>query len=105
MGDDTSVRYTNTVLYDDAFNKIVGDVLLHADGSWSESNGDEDVKEEINGSNRVLTRSLQNWHTHLAMQLNARDFSDGYPLHRWLNEAIFPTEAKITPEYLSLIHI
>ena len=60
MGDDTSVRYTNTVLYDDAFNKIVGDVLLHADGSWSESNGDEDVREEINGSNRVLTRSLQN---------------------------------------------
>ena len=62
--------------------------------------GDEDVVEEIDGSQRVLTRSLQNWHTHLAMQLNARDFSDGYPLHRWLNEAIFPTEARITPEYV-----
>ena len=100
MGDDTAVRYTNTVLYDDEFNKIVGDVLLHQDGSWSESRGDEDVVEEIDGSQRVLTRSLQNWHTHLAMQLNARDFSDGYPLHRWLNEAIFPTEARITPEYV-----
>ena len=100
MGDDTAVRYTNTVLYDDDFNKIVGDVLLHNDGSWSKSNGDEDVVEEIDGSQRVLTRSLQNWHTHLAMQLNARDFSDGYPLHRWLNEAIFPTEARITPEYV-----
>ena len=100
MGDDTAVRYTNTVLYDDEFNKIVGDVLLHQDGSWSESKGDEDVVEEIDGSQRVLTRSLQNWHTHLAMQLNARDFSDGYPLHRWLNEAIFPTEARITPEYV-----
>ena len=100
MGDDTAVRYTNTVLYDDDFNKIVGDVLLHQDGSWSESKGDEDVVEEIDGSQRVLTRSLQNWHTHLAMQLNARDFSDGYPLHRWLNEAIFPTEARITPEYV-----
>ena len=100
MGDDTAVRYTNTVLYDDDFNKIVGDVLLHHDGSWSESKGDEDVVEEIDGSQRVLTRSLQNWHTHLAMQLNARDFSDGYPLHRWLNEAIFPTEARITPEYV-----
>ena len=100
MGDDTAVRYTNTVLYDDDFNKIVGDVLLHRDGSWSESKGDEDVVEEIDGSQRVLTRSLQNWHTHLAMQLNARDFSDGYPLHRWLNEAIFPTEARITPEYV-----
>ena len=100
MGDDRAVRYTNTVLYDDDFNKIVGDVLLHHDGSWSESKGDEDVVEEIDGSQRVLTRSLQNWHTHLAMQLNARDFSDGYPLHRWLNEAIFPTEARITPEYV-----
>ena len=100
MGDDTAVRYTNTVLYDDDFNKIVGDVLLHQDGSWSESKGDEDVIEVIDGSQRVLTRSLQNWHTHLAMQLNARDFSDGYPLHRWLNEAIFPTEARITPEYV-----
>ena len=100
MGDDRAVRYTNTVLYDDDFNKIVGDVLLHHDGTWSESKGDEDVVEEIDGSQRVLTRSLQNWHTHLAMQLNARDFSDGYPLHRWLNEAIFPTEARITPEYV-----
>lgn len=100
MGDDTAVRYTNTVLYDDNFNKIIGNVLLHKDGSWSASNGDEDVVEEIDGSNRVITRSLQNWHTHLAMQLNARDFSDGYPLHRWLNEAIFPTEARITPDYV-----
>ena len=100
MGDDTAVRYTNTVLYDDNFNKIIGNVLLHKDGSWSTSNGDEDVVEEIDGSNRVITRSLQNWHTHLAMQLNARDFSDGYPLHRWLNEAIFPTEARITPDYV-----
>ncbi|OUV38376.1 MAG: amidohydrolase [Methanobacteriota archaeon] len=102
MGDDTAVRYTNTVLYDDNFNKIIGNVLLHKDGSWSASNGDEDVVEEIDGSNRVLTRSLQNWHTHLAMQLNARDFSDGYPLHRWLNEAIFPTEARITPDYVRI---
>ena len=102
MGDDTAVRYTNTVLYDDDFNKIVGDVLLHEDGSWSKSQGDEDVIEEIDGSQRVLTRSLQNWHTHLAMQLNARDFSDGYPLHRWLNEAIFPTEARITPDYVRI---
>ncbi|MGA0379878.1 MAG: amidohydrolase family protein [Candidatus Poseidoniaceae archaeon] len=102
MGDDTAVRYTNTVLYDDDFNKIVGDVLLHEDGSWSESRGDEDVIEEIDGSQRVLTRSLQNWHTHLAMQLNARDFSDGYPLHRWLNEAIFPTEARITQDYVRI---
>ena len=100
MGDDAAVRYRNTVLVDESGKKHLGDVLLHSDGAWSVSNGDEDVKQDVDGSNRLITRSLQNWHTHLAMQLNARDFSDGFPLHRWLNEAIFPTEAKITPEFV-----
>ena len=79
MADDLSVRYRNTVLYDHGGKKVTGDVLLHQDGSWAFSNGDEDVAEQIDGSKRLITRSLQNWHTHLAMQLNARDFSDGFP--------------------------
>ena len=76
------------------------EMLLHENGNWSKSIGDEDVQQDLDGSNRLITCSLQNWHTHLAMQLNARDFSDGFPLHRWLNEAIFPTEAKLNPEYV-----
>ena len=99
---DAPVRYRNAVLYDHDGVKVMGDVLLHADGSWTQSNGDEDVTQDIDGSKRLITRSFQNWHTHLAMQLNARDFSDGYPLHRWLNEAIFPTEARITPDYVRI---
>lgn len=102
MADDASIRYRNAVLYDENGHKHVGDVLLHADGNWSASNGDEDVRQDIDGSGRLITRSLQNWHTHLAMQLNARDFSDGFPLHRWLNEAIFPTESKLNPEYVRI---
>lgn len=102
MADDTSVRYRNAVLYDENGGKHVGDVLLHQDGAWSTSKGDEDVQHDIDGSGRLITRSLQNWHTHLAMQLNARDFSDGFPLHRWLNEAIFPTESKLNPEYVRI---
>ena len=39
---------------------------------------------------------------HLAMQLNARDFGDGYDLNRWLNKAIFPTEARLNPEYVRI---
>ena len=100
MADDASVRYRNAVLYDESGNKHVGDVVLHHDGRWSKSNGDEDVQNELDGSGRLITRSLQNWHTHLAMQLNARDFSDGFPLHRWLNEAVFPTESRLNPEYV-----
>jgi 5-methylthioadenosine/S-adenosylhomocysteine deaminase len=87
-------------LYDESGRKHVGDVLLNKDGSYAPSMGDEDVQADLDGTNRLITRSLQNWHTHLAMQLNARDFSDGFPLHRWLNEAIFPTEAKLNPEYV-----
>ena len=100
MADDSSVRYRNAVLYDESGRKHVGDVLLHDDGLWSESKGDEDVQHDLDGSGKLITRSLQNWHTHLAMQLNARDFSDGFPLHRWLNEAVFPTEARLNPEYV-----
>lgn len=100
MTSEYAARYTNSVLYDDKGKKHLGDFLIHDDGSWSHSNGDEDVRQVIDGSSKLLTRSLQNWHTHLAMQLNARDFSDGFVLDRWLNEAIFPTEAKLNPEYV-----
>ena len=100
MSEDMSVRYRNAVLYDEQGHKYIGDVLLHDNGDWTESKGDEDVQRDLDWSSRLITRSLQNWHTHLAMQLNARDFSDGFPLHRWLNEAIFPTEAKLNPEYV-----
>jgi len=100
MTTEYAARYTNTVLYDDAGQKHLGDFLLHDDGAWSISNGDEDVRYVIDGSDKLLTRSLQNWHTHLAMQLNARDFSDGFTLDRWLNEAIFPTESRLNPEYV-----
>jgi len=100
MSEEYAARYTDTVLYDSSANKFVGDVLIHDDGGWSKSNGDEDVRQVIDGKSRLLTRSLQNWHTHLAMQLNARDFSDGYPLNQWLNEVIFPTEARLNPEYV-----
>ena len=96
------VLYRNAILYDENCRKFDGDVILHANGSWSKANGDEDVEFSKDGKGRLITRSLQNWHTHLSMQLNARDFSDGFPLHRWLNEAIFPTEAKLNADYVRI---
>ena len=97
--DEASVRYTNAVLIDDEQRTHIGDFLLHADGSWSASNGDEDVVHNLDGSKKLITRSFQNWHTHLPMQLNARDFSDGLPLQEWLEKSIFPTEMNLTKEY------
>ena len=87
--DEASVRYTNAVLIDDEQRTHTGDFLLHSDGTWSKSNGDEDVVHNLDGSKRLITRSFQNWHTHLPMQLNARDFSDGLPLQNGLRNLSF----------------
>ncbi|MDP6869497.1 MAG: amidohydrolase family protein [Candidatus Poseidoniaceae archaeon] len=95
---DAAVLYTNAVLIDDYQQRHLGNFLLHSDGSWTKSNGDEDVVETIDGTRRLITRSFQNWHTHLPMQLNARDFSDGLPLDEWLEKSIFPTEMNLTPD-------
>ena len=87
-------RITDTWLYD-GFSTNRGDFLLHEDGSWEKSKGDEDVHEVIDGKNRFFTRSLQNWHTHLPMTLN-RGMGEGLDLMSWLKTSIFPTEEKIT---------
>ena len=97
--DEAAARYTNAVLVDDNQQTHLGDFLLNSDGSWAPSNGDEDVIHNLDGSKKLITRSFQNWHTHLPMQLNARDFSDGLPLQEWLQKSIFPTEMRLTKEY------
>tara|TARA_B100001113_G_scaffold351930_1_gene352129 strand:+ start:315 stop:1643 length:1329 start_codon:yes stop_codon:yes gene_type:complete len=99
--EEISVRYRNSHLIDENCILHQGDFLLHKDGSWSKSNGDEDVKFNLNGSDRVITRSLQNWHTHLAMILN-RGTGEDLPLQRWLEEIIFPTEKKLNSELVEL---
>ena len=45
----------------------------------------------------VALPGLANMHTHSAMTL-LRSAGSGLPLHRWLNEAIFPREAQLTPQ-------
>ena len=99
--DEAPVRYRDTRLIDDDCRMFSGDVLLHEDGSWSESNGDEDVRHDIDGSTRLITRSLQNWHTHLAMVLN-RGIGEGLDLQAWLEQSIFPSEERLTAEYVDI---
>ena len=94
-----SRRYTNTWLMDHDCSPQHGDFILHDDGSWSISKGDEDVLETIDGSGRIITRSFQNWHTHLPMILN-RGMGEGLPLMEWLESAIFPVEKKLTEDLI-----
>lgn len=94
-------RITNVWLIDHDCQPQRGDFILHADGSATQSKGDEDVLETIDGTNRLITRSFQNWHTHLCMILN-RGMGEGLPLMEWLEQSIFPVERSITPELVSL---
>ena len=94
-------RITGTRLIDHDGVVQDGDFLLHPDGSYSKSRGDEDVVETIDGSTRLVTRSLQNWHTHLAMILN-RSMGEGLPLMEWLETSIFPVEKFLTPGFVEV---
>ena len=48
----------------------------------------------INGEGMVLMPGLINCHTHLPMSL-LRGYGDGHDLHTWLNDYIFPREARL----------
>ena len=62
-------RITSTRLIDHDGIITEGDFLLHEDGTHTKSSGDEDVIETIDGKELLITRSLQNWHTHLPLSL------------------------------------
>ena len=49
----------------------------------------------IDGSKKILMPGLINTHTHIPMSL-LRGYADDMPLHEWLKNKIWPTEAKLT---------
>lgn len=51
----------------------------------------------IDCQGNLLMPGFKNAHTHSGMTL-LRSLADDLPLDKWLNEAIFPIEAKMTPE-------
>ena len=50
---------------------------------------------QIDCENNLLMPGFKNAHTHSGMTL-LRSYADDMPLHKWLNEKIFPVEAKMT---------
>lgn len=51
----------------------------------------------IDLNNNLVIPGFNNAHTHSPMVF-LRSFAEDLPLDRWLNEAVFPHEAKLTPE-------
>jgi len=52
----------------------------------------------IDGTNKILMPGLVNTHTHISMNL-FRGFADDMELDTWLNDHIWPMEAKLNGEY------
>jgi len=66
----------------------VGDAANAPAGEW---------EREIDAQGNVVMPGFKNAHTHSAMTF-LRSYADDLPLHEWLNNQIFPMEAKLTPD-------
>ena len=59
--------------------------------------GESHAKRVIDGKDMLAIPGLINTHTHMPMTL-FRNYADDLPLFEWLNEMIWPAEAKMTAE-------
>lgn len=66
----------------------VGPALSETDTAWDR---------EIDANGNVIMPGFKNAHTHSGMTF-LRSYADDLPLLDWLNEQVFPMEAKLTPE-------
>lgn len=87
MGDEPATIEKGYVIIENNIIKAVGEGLAPA--------GDYD--KIIDGTNRVVIPGFINTHTHAAMTL-LRGYADDLPLMEWLEQKIWPQEAKLTPE-------
>ncbi|MCB0871344.1 MAG: amidohydrolase [Solirubrobacterales bacterium] len=90
----------NAVLDGEVVSLTALDGLITAIGpeaGSASSPGDAPATETFNAGGGILSPSLVNGHTHAAMTL-FRGHGDDLPLMRWLQEAIWPVEAKLEPE-------
>ena len=75
---------------------------IHRIEAWADDKPLPEAKEIIDANGGIIMPGLVNTHTHLPMTL-FRGLADDLPLAQWLDEFIFPCEAKyLTPETVRL---
>lgn len=86
------------LIKDVILNNETKDIFIQ-DGKITEisENSTKKADKVINGKNKVALPSFINGHTHAAMTL-FRGYADDMPLKVWLEEKIWPLEAKLTAE-------
>ncbi len=90
------IKFTNGLVLDKDFNIVKEDVYVDKNKIVSVG-GELDADEIYDLEGNLLMPSFKNAHTHSAMTF-ARSYADDLPLDKWLNEMIFPMEAKLTGE-------
>ena len=85
--------YTLDGVIKDGFLAVENETIAYVGAVRPE--GVFDVEKDM--SHRLLLPGLVNTHTHAAMTL-LRGVGTDLPLHRWLTEAVFPIEGKMTAE-------
>ena len=93
------IKFTNGLVLNKDFEIESTDVYV--DGGKIVKIGESDIKADriydLNGN--LLMPSFKNAHTHSAMTFG-RSFADDLPLSSWLNDKIFPLEAKLNGDYI-----
>jgi 5-methylthioadenosine/S-adenosylhomocysteine deaminase len=94
----TLIKNVMIVTQNDSREMKMGDILID-DGSIARiaESIDEKSDEVIDGTGKIAMPGMVNTHTHVAMTI-FRGYGEDLPLHRWLEEKIWPMEAKQTPE-------
>ena len=98
------IRNVDIVTLDDRWGTLRNSELGIADGrvAYIGQDGAGDYTGErdwevIDGTGMICMPGLINTHNHAAMSL-LRGYADDLPLQPWLNERIWPVEARMTPE-------
>lgn len=105
-----SILLRNISFLDIENEEIINNIDIYIEGNKISKIGkslDVDATEIYNGENKLVTPGFINAHTHLGMSY-FRNYADDLNLMDWLNNEIWPIEAKLNAEdiyYSSLLSI
>lgn len=77
-------------------NGYITSILTDDEVSYVKAN----AKETLDGKGQLAAPGLVNTHTHIAMGGLFRNYADDLELMDWLENAIWPTEAKLNDDYV-----
>ncbi|MBQ6560240.1 MAG: amidohydrolase [Erysipelotrichaceae bacterium] len=97
------LKHAKILLRDENDYEVLEDAYLGVEGRYIDHIGTEKpVKrydEEKDYTDKLLMPGLIDAHSHIPMVF-LRGIADGLPLDKWLNERVFPIEAKLTAEQI-----